>query len=765
MNRKHTLNLAIFFVWVLVVSSPAADKSLVFTAKNPLRMARPSETIELLWADLVQRVPTLSPFNLLLTDLNTGQAVVTQIIDMNQDGLPESLIFQTSFRLDDPLKTFRLENTEAKTNQPPAAVYGRFVPERKDDFAWENDRIAFRIYGPALESEMVSSGIDVWLKKVRYPVIDKWYAAGEASYHKDSGEGLDLYTVGPSRGCGGSGLWDGRALQVSGNFRSWRVLARGPVRFSFELTYAPWNVNGRSVSEIKRISLDAGQNFNRIESLFQAEGTQEVTFGAGIAIHDAWPGEFSSNKERGWLSRWETTPADGALGCAMVMDPRGLIEFTTVTANHLMLGRANISEPVCYFTGAGWDRSGQFTDRGAWETYVDQFSRRLQTPVHIAFLTSSTAYQQRHGRIDNWPDVVARSIMRQYPDPADLDVYGTGWTYTNGFFLDALFQLGRKTGQVEYLNYAKKWVDGLVDSQGRLLPEQYVVDEFKLDDIEAGKLALLLYQHNGDKKYLTLCEQLLDQLKQQPRTTDGGFWHKRIYPWQMWLDGIYMADAFLMSYAAVTDSPEYLDEAFRQIRLISRHTENPATGLYVHGWDEKKNPVWADPVSGASPEVWGRALGWFFMALVDGLENVPAEHPQRPALVKQIQDLASRICACQDRRSGLWYQVVNRGEAKDNWHESSCSAMFAYGLAKAADQGVIKKEYRRNAMAAFRGLCDRHVYFDDKGLFHLTGTVKVGTLNFANSNGDYDYYVNTDRRIDDFKGVGAFFFAAQQLAK
>jgi unsaturated rhamnogalacturonyl hydrolase len=765
MKFRHILNVTIITLFVSMGLSHSADKSLVFTAKNPLKIARTSETIELLWSDVQKRVPTLQPEKVKLTDMNTGKPVVTQLIDQNGDGAAESIIFQTNFAKDDPLKTYRLANGEPNTKRQPGKVYGRFVPERKDDFAWENDRIAFRIYGPALESELVSSGLDVWLKKVPYLVIEKWYAAGEGAYHKDSGEGLDLYTVGPSRGCGGCGIWDGQALQVSRNFRSWRVLASGPIRFTFELTYAPWTVNGRAISEIKRISLDAGQNLNAIESVFRADGINELAYGVGIAIHTPWPAQVGSSNEQGWLSRWETTPDNGSFGCGVVLDPaNSLTSFTNDAANNLALGMAKANEPIRYFAGAGWDRSGQFLDRMAWETYLGQFSMRVHAPVEISFLSSSAEYQQQHGRIENWPDLVARSIMRQYPNPADLDVYGTGWTYTNGFFLHGLFNLGKKTGQEEYLTYVKKWVNAFLDSNGRLLKEQYDPEEFKLDDIEAGKVALLLYGHYGDKRYLTCCEQLVEQLQHQPRTHDGGYWHKRIYPWQMWLDGIYMADAFMLPYAAMTKSSVHTEEAIQQIKLITRHTQDPGSGLYFHGWDESKNPVWADPVTGSSPEVWGRALGWFFIALVDGLDYIPPDHPQKAVLIKQVQDLASRLCAFQDTVSGLWYQVVNKVDAKENWHESSCSAMFAYGLAKAADRGWIKKAYRNNAKAAFRGLVERHVYFDEKGLFHLTGTVKVGTLNFASSNGDFDYYVHTDRRIDDFKGVGAFFFAAQQLA-
>ena len=344
-----------------------------------------------------------------------------------------------------------------------------------------------------------------------------------------------------------------------------------------------------------------------------------------------------------------------------------------------------------------------------------------------------------------------------------MDVYGKGWTYTNGFFLHGLYRLEQKEPNQKYLRYIQRWLDHYIDQDGRLISSEYKMEEYKLDDVEAGKIALLMYQKTGDARYRRACEQLIEQLQKQPRTAEGGYWHKLVYPWQMWLDGIYMADAFLLQYAAAVKQPNWADEAIRQIELITAHTLDGQSGLYYHGWDERKNPVWADPVTGASPSFWGRALGWFAMALVDGLDELDAHHVQRPQLLKILKELSAALVKYQDPETGLWFQVVDRGDHPANWHETSCSAMFSYALARSVHQGYLPKKYLENAEKAFRGLCEHHVYFDEQGLFYLTGTVKVGTLNFASSQGDFDYYVNTDRRINDFKGVAAFLFAALEL--
>lgn len=736
----------------------------VFVVANPAKTLRCSETIEISWQDLLKRLPACSPDRLALTDLNTGKKVVTQIMDVDQNGQPEFLLLQTDFTRDDPIKTFRLTLSDQAAAHTSGLLYGRFVPERKDDFAWENDRIAFRMYGKSLEVETVSSGIDVWVKRVPYPIIDKWYAAGDAAYHTDSGEGLDFYSVGTTRGCGGSGIWNGQTLEVSKNFRSARVLAGGPIRFQFELTYDAITSHGVSITESKRISLDAGQNFNRIECLYQTTGRQRIQFAAGVAIHKDWTGSAASDREQGWLSRWETSPDQGGLGCAVIFEPKSLQEFRELEADHLAICSATTGQPVRYYAGAGWSKSGPFSTQEKWHAYVQQCAQNLQAPLTITWLTSAADYVARNGEPKSWARLTAASVMKTYPNPADMDVYGKGWTYTNGYFLHGLYRLWEKEKKADDLSFIKKWLDAFIDENGKLAPQEYKPEEFKLDDIEAGKVALLMFQNSADKRYLAACEQLLEQLQKQPKTSDGGYWHKRVYPWQMWLDGVYMGDAFAMQYAAALRQPKYFDEAVRQIELIACHTRDGKTGLFYHGWDEKKNPVWADPVSGASPCFWGRAIGWYAMALVDGLDALPSQHPARVRLLTLLQELSASLIKYQDK-SGLWYQVVDRGQEPDNWHETSCSAMFCYTLARGVHQGYLQPRYLKNAQNAFKGLCDHHVFFDDQGLLYLTGTVKIGTLNFASSKGDYHYYVNTDCRINDFKGVAAFLFAALELEK
>lgn len=251
-------------------------------------------------------------------------------------------------------------------------AYGRHVPERKDDFAWENDRIGYRLYGPALEvAGEISSGIDVWVKSVRLPLLDKWYREGK--YHKDRGEGGDFYKVGRTTGCGGLAIWQDGALHFSNNWIAHRVLQNGPDRVAFELDYAPWRAGGRTVRETRRITLEAGSNFNRIESRFEVDPPGPLAVALGITDRDG-AGVVSVDFRSGFLSYWEPeAPPNGHIACALVADPAQIADVRREQGHHLLIIAVSPGNPLVYFAGAGWSKGG-FPTRESWETYVAGFA-------------------------------------------------------------------------------------------------------------------------------------------------------------------------------------------------------------------------------------------------------------------------------------------------------------------------------------------------------------------------------------------------------
>jgi unsaturated rhamnogalacturonyl hydrolase len=263
--------------------------------------------------------------------------------------------------------------------RPAFRAYGRFVPEAKDDFAWENDRVAFRVYGPAIEPQHVSSGIDVFAKRVREPVIDRWYR--QADLHHDRGEGLDFYQVGPSRGCGGLGLWDGQRLETSRNFRRWRVLADGPVRVAFQLDYDAWGPASARVTESKRISLDLGQNLSRIEVRFGVAGPPRP-LPVAVGVVRRGEGTLARDEPTSWLSYVEPPQGDsGQIGCGVIgPDTARFVE----SPQHYLLVRDHPSNrPFVYYAGAYWSKGPDFRQPDEWGVYLAAFSRRASAPIVV----------------------------------------------------------------------------------------------------------------------------------------------------------------------------------------------------------------------------------------------------------------------------------------------------------------------------------------------------------------------------------------------
>ncbi len=344
------------------------SRARLVEATNPATVFRGQETLSL---------PGVRDRRLTVLDLKTNRTLVTQI---THDG---QLLFQADFAPGEKRRFWLLPaSRKRRTPKSEVTAFGRFVPERMDDFAWENDRIAFRVYGPALEVETVSPGIDVWVKKVSYPIVDKWYAGKD--YHKDHGEGADFYKVGPTLGCGGLGILspeDGK-LVMSRNFHKSRVLDNGPIRTTFELTFEPWQATGQKVSEVKRISLDLGSNFNRIESQLTTEA-ESLLLAAGISRRKGG-GVVAYDLDGTWLVYEEPEhPKNGTTRCAVVLPTSGKRVFTD---DHLMARlRFPIAagSPLVYYAGASWDKSGQFANTGAWQQYVSDFAQRIRNPIKI----------------------------------------------------------------------------------------------------------------------------------------------------------------------------------------------------------------------------------------------------------------------------------------------------------------------------------------------------------------------------------------------
>ena len=355
----------------------AQTKPLAVQVSNPAKFWRESETVEL----------NLSGNHLVMDGL-TSRVLASQAYSPKPG--TDFLLFQVDLAPGETRTFFVLDATALPSvPEPIVKTFARFVPERMDDFAWESDRIAHRMYGPALikGEGTISSGVDVWVKRTRNLIVNKWYKGGD--YHKDKGEGMDCYSVShnakPTRGDGGLGIWDGKKLWVSSNFVSQRLITSGPIRSEFELTYEAWDANGRKVSEVKRMSIDANGNFTRAQSTFTTSDTQPQEIGIGIADRGG-DGKVTSDLKAGWLAYWEPAGgkngANGNTACALVL-PDGMQEFTKDAANLVAIAKASPGKPFVYYLGAGWSKSGDFADNVQWETYVKRFAERRSQPLQV----------------------------------------------------------------------------------------------------------------------------------------------------------------------------------------------------------------------------------------------------------------------------------------------------------------------------------------------------------------------------------------------
>jgi hypothetical protein len=368
----------------VVQAAGTAAAGIHVALDNPLDELRPGETIALDRGELDRIVPGFDVKQAVVVDAS-GRAVLSQLVDTDGDESPDQLVFQCDFL---PGETKAFELRVGQRGSPTRAdflVYGRLVRERHDDFAWENDRIAHRMYGPDLETwkqePLTSSGVDVWVKRVPRLVINDWYMVDD--YHRDQGEGADLYSVGTSRGCGGLGIWANGQLYVSRNFTASRVLANGPIRLVFELDYAPWDAGGGRVSETKRVVLDAGSQFDSFESTFKgAQGPLQV--GIGIAKHAGGSLRVAEGSE--WMETWEPLQdgKSGHLGCAVVLSPGSQAAAESTETDHLLVTSVDESMPLRYYAGCGWDRGGHIADLAAWSQAVQDLSRRLAAPIRVS---------------------------------------------------------------------------------------------------------------------------------------------------------------------------------------------------------------------------------------------------------------------------------------------------------------------------------------------------------------------------------------------
>ncbi len=373
---------------------------------------------------------------------------------------------------------------------------------------------------------------------------------------------------------------------------------------------------------------------------------------------------------------------------------------------------------------------------------------------------SCNSGQKPTGDIPKWSVRMANTVIAQ-SDSLIHFVSGTPkWAYDVAFLGMAVDRLGNV--DPKYSKYMEDWVNYFVKPDGSV--KDYDLTEYNLDRIFPGRDIMTLYRKDPQARYKIAMDTIVEQLKSHPKTNSGGYWHKKIYPWQMWLDGIFMGSTFMVQYAKEFNAPEWYDAAASQAGMIYDKTFDPATGLLRHAWDESRKQQWCDPVTGQSHYSWSRAMGWYTMALLDILDCLPDDHPGRDKLIEILQNTCSALLKVRDAKSGIWYQVLDQGSREGNYLEGSGSAMFIYVFAKGARLGYLDKSFRTVANDAFDDYIRELVTVDAKGLVtihNICGGCGLGGNPYRD--GSFEYYVNEKRFDNDTKGVAPFIMAAMEL--
>ncbi len=389
----------------------------------------------------------------------------------------------------------------------------------------------------------------------------------------------------------------------------------------------------------------------------------------------------------------------------------------------------------------------------------------LRSCFALALATGLATAQAGPAKAGEETSTMAATVMKAWPAGVISTIKKPGeWSYEEGVLLDGLAADWGRTKDAKELAYVKASVDKYVDADGALhmnaAGAPFAVEAHSLDNIEMGRAVLFLYGVTQNERYAKAAEFLHAQLAAQPRTASGGYWHKQIYPNQMWLDGAYMAEPFRARYAVTFKHPADLDDIAKQLLLMDDHMRQPGTGLMLHGWDESGAMPWADKKTGLSPEVWARAMGWYAMALVDVLDWFPKDHPKRPALLAALDRTMKAVVTAQDAKTGLWWQVMDKPNVKGNYPEASASAMYVYALAKGVRMGYLPKGDAAHASAGWMGI--QREFVRGGG---VVGTVKVGGLGGTPyRSGTYEYYVGEGTGENDAKGVGAYLMAGSEMA-
>lgn len=732
-----------------------------------------------------------------VTIKDQGKVLASQWVDRDSDGSLESLVVLAQLRAGAkhnlqvlgaaPTETSARVSAEVSVKeggkwQDQQYVGGEFkaVESLVTPPQYTDHSEFIRYEGPGIESEKVGyrlyldwrNGLDVFGKTRPKLVLDQVGLDGYQSYHEAADWGMDVLKVGQSAGLGGFGAWQNntveRVSEVSS--RGVKVRTSGPVYAELGLQYEQWNT-GSSVTDLQaQLAMTAGSRW--VEARVTSDPhLRELA--VTIPKHPAGKVFFGSTDITGHAWSYMATFGPQAmngepLGLAVFFKRRQFREFAEDEHNNVVVMKSNAGD-FRYFFGAVW--GGELQSNWTEQSFLEAVERQVERLTLLPRVEIDSAYSQQQKK-DLGQSAVAFStkaakseILRHGQELAfgaydSMRLREANWEYTMGLLTQAVYEHGAHISDTALQQWAQSIVDSYITEAGDI--RTYRLEEFNIDRINSGKILLRLYKDTGDEKYWIAAGHLREQLRQHPKLEAGPYWHKKRYPYQLWLDGVYMAMPFLAEYALMTEDDDAIDQVIHEFEVARQFMRDAEFGLYYHAWDEAREQGWADSETGLSFYFWGRGMGWYAMALADTLAILQGQPEARLEPLRAMAiEFATDILKYRSER-GLWYQILDRGEQIGNYEESSVTAMFTYFLAKGTNIGVLPDAFGDAALASYAGMLEHFVLIDKHEQHHFTQVCHVGGLGYGRD-GSYAYYMSEPLMDNDPKGLGPYIMLGQQI--
>lgn len=796
--------------WLMALLHVACSDSLARSSEENIKISPPVATIEVANSSEMALIDQSVGFTLEelgvevveegLTVQANGAVLPSQLVDDDGDGSADRLLFLVD------LVGAERKQVKVLRGAPPNFLKRTHAEiSVKDGGHWEGSKYVggsfrnvshvilpqqytdhsgyIRYEGPGLETESIGyrvyldwrNSFDIFGKKEPDLTLSQTGLDGYKSYHEMADWGADILKVGKSLGMGGFGYWNGESVErvSSVDQRSATVLTDGPIYSAFALDFTGWAFDDRKVDLRTHLSMMAGSPLVHV----QLKASEDIdSLAVGLVDHgvELMTGDLDiTGSAWSYMATFgKQSLFDDDLGLVLLFRKKDMRQQTRDNNNHVLVMRTR-GGGLDYYFGAHWSGGeGGIKSRAELESWLKAQVHNLTAPPRLRLDTDLGAKRKP-------VEITADSALKmsvwaaeseQSRRGGDLSFGGfdavrkrsSNWNYTTGLLMQAMDDVAVAAARPDLAALAEGVIASYISGDGAI--HTYERADYNIDNINSGKMLLRLYQRTGAEKYKLSADLLADQLKHHPRTSEGAFWHKKRYPSQLWLDGVYMGMPFLAAYGIATDNEYLLEEAVREYKITHQRLRDPVSGLYFHAWDEAKVQDWANADTGLSRHFWGRGVGWYAMALVDILDFIPETRTDlRDPLIEIVNELAAALVAHQDA-SGVWYQVMNMPSASGNFREASASSMFVYFLARAVERRYLPDTYREAALEGYRGLLNEFVTIRTDGTLDVTNICAVGGLG-SGRDGSFAYYMSEEVVSNDPKGLAPFIMAGVEVSK